>query len=100
MADKKVSIMRILLANLTKLVGDTGGLAKVTAAFANEMQRRGHEVSLVYSDVQTGDFYYPLDAGIRRMIYVIMKVKVILSLFGIRQNGRFCVPLISVKLVV
>ena len=56
--------MRILLANLTKMVGDTGGLAKVTAAFANEMQRRGHEVSLVYSDVQTGDFYYPLDAGI------------------------------------
>ena len=48
--------MRILLANLTKMVGDTGGLAKVTAAFANEMQRRGHEVSLVYSDVQTGDF--------------------------------------------
>ena len=45
--------MRILLANLTKMVGDTGGLAKVTAAFANEMQRRGHEVSLVYSDVQT-----------------------------------------------
>lgn len=56
--------MRILLANLTKMVGDTGGLAKVTAAFANEMQRRGHEVSLVYSDVQMGDFYYPLNAGI------------------------------------
>ena len=55
-AIKKVSVMRILLANLTKMVGDTGGLAKVTAAFANEMQRRGHEVSLVYSDVQTGDF--------------------------------------------
>ena len=52
-AIKKVSVMRILLANLTKMVGDTGGLAKVTAAFANEMQRRGHEVSLVYSDVQT-----------------------------------------------
>ena len=63
-SNKKVSVMRILLANLTKMVGDTGGLAKVTAAFANEMQRRGHEVSLVYSDVQTGDFYYPLDAGI------------------------------------
>ena len=62
--NKKVSVMRILLANLTKMVGDTGGLAKVTAAFANEMQRRGHEVSLVYSDVQTGDFYYPLDEGV------------------------------------
>lgn len=52
--------MRILLANLTKMVNDTGGLAKVTAAFANEMNRRGHVVSLVYSDVQAGNFYYPL----------------------------------------
>lgn len=53
--------MRILLANLTKMVDDTGGLAKVTASFANEMNRRGHSVSLVYSDVRTGNFYYPVD---------------------------------------
>ena len=46
------------------MVDDSGGLAKVTAAFANEMKKRGHQVSLVYSDVQTGDFYYPLDEGI------------------------------------
>ena len=44
--------MRILLANMAKMVEDTGGLAKVTSAFANEMQRRGHTVSLVYSDVR------------------------------------------------
>ena len=56
--------MRILLANMAKMVEDTGGLAKVTSAFANEMQRRGHTVSLVYSDVRKGDFYYPLDPGI------------------------------------
>ena len=56
--------MRILLANLTKMVEDTGGLAKVTSAFANEMQRRGHTVSLVYSDEKEGDFYYPLQPGI------------------------------------
>ncbi len=56
--------MNILLANLTKMVGDSGGLAKVTANFANEMKRRGHQVSLVYSDVQEGDFFYPLDEGI------------------------------------
>ena len=56
--------MNILLANLTKMVDDSGGLAKVTSAFANEMNKRGHQVSLVYSDVQTGHFYYPLDAGI------------------------------------
>ena len=59
--------MKILLANLTKLVEDSGGLAKVTCEFANEMKRRGHEVSLVYSDVQTGDFYYPLHRGIPAM---------------------------------
>jgi glycosyltransferase, group 1 family protein len=56
--------MRILLANLTKMVDDTGGLAKVTASFANEMHRRGHSVSLVYSDVRTGNFYYPVDMAI------------------------------------
>ena len=56
--------MRILLANLTKMVEDTGGLAKVTSAFANEMQRRGHTVTLVYSDEKEGDFYYPLQPGI------------------------------------
>ena len=56
--------MNILLANLTKMVEDTGGLAKVTSAFANEMQRRGHTVSVVYSDVKEGAFYYPLNQGI------------------------------------
>lgn len=56
--------MNILLANLTKMVGDSGGMAKVTCAFAHEMKVRGHRVSLVYSDVQTGDFYYPLDKDI------------------------------------
>ena len=42
--------MHILLANFTKMVNDTGGMAKVTVAFANEMVKRGHDVSLVYSD--------------------------------------------------
>ena len=59
--------MKILLANLTKMIEDSGGLAKVTCEFANEMKRRGHEVSLVYSDVQTGEFYYPLHDGIPTM---------------------------------
>lgn len=56
--------MNILLANLTKMVEDSGGMAKVTCEFANEMQRRGHHVSLVYSDVKKGEFYYPLQEGI------------------------------------
>lgn len=45
---REVKQMRILLTNLTKMVGDTGGLAKVACAFANEMYKRGHDVSLVY----------------------------------------------------
>ncbi|WP_313995152.1 glycosyltransferase [uncultured Selenomonas sp.] len=53
--------MRILLANFTKMVGDSGGLAKVNVAFANEMVRRGHTVTTVYSDDLEGDFFYPLD---------------------------------------
>ncbi len=46
------------------MVNDSGGLAKVTCAFANEMSRRGHEVVLVYSDEQSGEFYYPITSHI------------------------------------
>ena len=56
--------MNIFLANLSKMVGHSGGAAKVTCNFANEMRRRGHQVSLVYSDVTTGDFFYPMDKEI------------------------------------
>ena len=56
--------MKILLANLTKMVNDTGGLSKVTIAFANEMQRRGHTVNFVYQDIQIGDFYYSLNENV------------------------------------
>lgn len=56
--------MNILLANLSKMVGHSGGAAKVTCNFANEMKCRGHQVSLVYSDIQTGKFFYPIDEEI------------------------------------
>lgn len=56
--------MNILLANLSKMVGHSGGAAKVTCNFANEMKCRGHQVSLVYSDIQMGKFFYPIDEGI------------------------------------
>lgn len=52
--------MKIMLANFAKMVNDSGGLAKVTVAFANEMVRRGHEVSLLYCDEYEGGFFYPL----------------------------------------
>ena len=37
--------MHILLANFTKMVNDSGGMAKVTCSFANEMVKREHKVS-------------------------------------------------------
>ena len=56
--------MNILLVNTTKLVGDTGGLAKVTSAFANEMYKRGHRVSVIYADERSGDFFFPIDKNV------------------------------------
>lgn len=53
--------MKILLVNTTKMVDDSGGLAKVTAAFANEMQVRGHTVTLIYADEKEGEFFYPIN---------------------------------------
>ena len=52
--------MKILFVNFTKMVGDTGGVAKVACAFANEMIQRGHEVSMVYSDEKEGPFFFPV----------------------------------------
>lgn len=57
--------MKIMLANFTKMVNDTVGMAKVTVAFANEMVKRGHDVSLVYSDEKSGDFYYPVSDQVK-----------------------------------
>lgn len=57
--------MRIMLANFTKMVNDTGGMAKVTVSFANEMVRRGHDVSLMHSDEKGGDFFFQVDSRVR-----------------------------------
>ena len=57
--------MRIMLANFAKMHNDSGGLAKVTIAFANEMVRRGHDVSLLYCDENAGTFFYPLTENVR-----------------------------------
>ena len=56
--------MNILLVNTTKMVEDSGGLAKVTSAFANEMHLRGHKVTLIYADEKSGEFFYPIDKEI------------------------------------
>ena len=56
--------MNILLANMAKMVNDSGGLSKVTCAFANEMARKGHNVTLIYSDDKEGEFFFPVDAKV------------------------------------
>ena len=57
--------MKIMLANFAKMANDSGGLAKVTVAFANEMVRRGHEVLLAYMDENNGAFFYPIDETVK-----------------------------------
>ena len=56
--------MRLLLANFSKMVDDTGGTAKVHCSFANEMKRRGHDVVMVYCDDKVGKPFFPVDDGI------------------------------------
>lgn len=58
--------MRILLANFTRMVGDTGGVAKVASLFATEMEKRGHQVSIIHSDEKTGAFFYPVGDHVER----------------------------------
>lgn len=57
--------MNILLANFAKMVNDSGGLAKVTCAFAKEMYQRGYKVTLVYSDDKEGDFFFEVPKDVR-----------------------------------
>ena len=57
--------MKILLSNLTKMVNHSDGVAKVVCAFANEMVKRGHTVSIIHSDEQEGSFFFPLNKSIK-----------------------------------
>ena len=57
--------MKILLANFSKMVNDSGGAAKVFCAFANEMCLRGHDVAMMYCDDKEGDFFYHVNEKAR-----------------------------------
>lgn len=57
--------MKVLLANFTKMVNDSGGMAKVTCNMANELDARGYDVSLVYSDEKKGEFYYEISRNVK-----------------------------------
>ncbi|WP_027396841.1 glycosyltransferase [Anaerovibrio lipolyticus] len=58
--------MRLLLANFTKMVGDTGGTAKVHCNFANVMQQRGYDVAMVYQDHKQGACFFPVNKEVRQ----------------------------------
>ena len=57
--------MKIMLANVSNMVGDAGGLAKVTSMFADEMVRRGHYVGVIHSDEDEDDFFYKTDCQVK-----------------------------------
>lgn len=56
--------MKILMTNFTKMVNDSGGVAKVCCAFANEMVARGHEVVIMHSDEKTSKFFFPINENV------------------------------------
>lgn len=57
--------MKILLANITTMVGIIGGVEKVFSDMANEFIKRGYEVSVVYSDNKEGKPYFVLDEKVK-----------------------------------
>ncbi|OLA37961.1 glycosyltransferase [Phascolarctobacterium succinatutens] len=57
--------MKILMANCTKMVQDSGGVAKVACAFSNAMVTRGHKVEVIYTDEKKGEFYFPIYAEVK-----------------------------------
>ena len=57
--------MKILLANITTMVGVIGGVEKVFSNMANEFIKRGYEVSVVFSDNKEGKPYFELDERVQ-----------------------------------
>lgn len=55
------------------MVDDSGGLAKVTCEFSNEMKHRGHSVTMVYSDEKREIFIIQLMKISRAMTFVILR---------------------------
>lgn len=62
--------MKILLANITTMVGVIGGVEKVFSNMANEFIKRGYEVSVVFSDNKEGKPYFELDEKVQCYNYL------------------------------
>lgn len=57
--------MRIMLGYLARFITSTGGAEKICCEMANELIRRGHEVSIAYCYGESGRPFYPLDPKVR-----------------------------------
>lgn len=56
--------MKILFVNLTRMVNETGGMAKVACNLANALTIRNHKIAIVHSDEKDGKFFFHLDSNI------------------------------------
>src|SRR3712207_8909777 len=65
--------MKVLLLNHAKLVGDTGGLAKVNVAFANALTKRGYEVVSVHSEDRKSTRLNSSHANISYAVFCLKK---------------------------
>lgn len=57
--------MRIMLGYLARFITSTGGAEKICCEMANELVRRGHEVSIVYCFGESGRPFFPLNPAVR-----------------------------------
>ena len=64
--------MKIMMAYFEKFIDVSGGIEHMLSALANELVKRGHEVSVVYCYGKSGKCFYPLDPSIR--LYNLMAI--------------------------
>lgn len=57
--------MKIMLANFASFIEEKGGSEQVCCAMANEMEKRGHEVSIVYCFGKSGKPLFPLNEKVK-----------------------------------
>lgn len=83
--------MKLLLANLSDMVDDTGGLAKVHCSFANEMKQRGHDVAMVFCDDKIGKPFFLWMMALNCIIYSTTKIRTSFSQSVGKLNGKLSV---------
>lgn len=64
--------MKIMMAYFEKFIDVSGGIEHMLSALANELVKRGHEVSIVYCYGKSENCFYPLDPSIR--LYNLMAI--------------------------